>query len=72
MAWYYEIVSRSQVLEKSEAVYATHWEAEWAGYQCARDRLSLLSPLPETGWVAEGSLRSVLIADTIRAKHKDD
>jgi hypothetical protein len=33
MAWYYEIVAKDgKLLETSEAVYATEFEAQMAGY----------------------------------------
>jgi hypothetical protein len=70
--WYYEILGKNQeVLEQSEALYASEFEAQYAAYQRIKDqdKPSLWGPLPTTGWKDDGGLRSVAtIGPIIRAK----
>jgi hypothetical protein len=62
MAWYYELLGRNNmVLEQSEAVYASQWEAQWAGDRRFKDKQ-----------VVERDLRSVRVTGNIKAKRKDD
>lgn len=62
MDWYYEILGRNNlVLERSEALYGSQWEAQWAGYRRFKDKQ-----------VVERDLRSVPVTGNIRAKRRDD
>jgi hypothetical protein len=74
MAWFYEILGKNdEVLEPSEPVYATQFEAQMAGYQRMKEKPSLFGPVPTTGGKVEGGLRSAVVVDqSIRAKWKDD
>ena len=61
MAWYYEILGQDdEVVEASEALYATAFSAQMAGYQRLKEKPSLFGPLPTTGWKDEGGLRTHL------------
>jgi hypothetical protein len=60
MAWYYEILGKDdEVLETSEPVYGTQFEAQYAAYQRMKENPSLFGPVPTTGGKVEGGLRSV-------------
>jgi hypothetical protein len=74
MAWFYEILGKGdEVLETSEAVYASQFDAQMAGYKRMKEKPTLFGPVPITGGKVEGGLRSFLISDHhIRAKQKDD
>jgi hypothetical protein len=74
VAWYYEILGQNdEVLEQSEAIYGTQFEAQYVGYQRMKEKPSLFGPPPITGGKVEGGLRSFLAGDHhIRAKQKDD
>jgi hypothetical protein len=74
MAWYYEILGKDdEVLEASEPVYATQFDAQMGGYQRMKEKPSLFGPVPTTGGKVEGGLRSFLAGDHhIRATQKDD
>jgi hypothetical protein len=74
MAWYYEILGKNdEVLETSESVYASQFEAQYAAYQRMKEKPSLFGPIPTIGGKTEGGLRSFLAGDHhIRAKQKDD
>jgi hypothetical protein len=72
MGWFYEILGKDdEVLETSEPVYGTQFEAQYAGYQRMRDQPTLFGPLPANGGKVEGGLRSFLAGDHhIRAKQQ--
>jgi hypothetical protein len=75
MAWFYEILGKDdEVLETSEPVYASQFEAQMAGYRRTKERPEhFYGPIPPTGGKVEGGLRHMLMSDTaIRAKQKDD
>ena len=74
MDWYYEILGNDdEVLETSEPVYASQFEAQYAAYQRMKENPSLFGPVPKTGGKVEGGLRSFLGSDHhIRAKQKDN
>jgi hypothetical protein len=74
MAWYYEILGENEeVLETSEPVYGTQFEAQYAAYQDMKEKPSLFGSVPTNGGEVEGGLRSVAsISANIRAKQKDD
>ena len=74
MAWYYEILGQDEeVVETSEPVYATQFDAEYAAYTRMKEKPSLFGPVPTTGGKVEGGLRSVAVLSTnIRAKQKND
>ena len=74
MAWYYEIVAKDgNLLETSEPVYATEFEAQYAAYTRMKAKPSLFGPVPTTGGKVEGGLRSVAVLSTsIRAKKVSD
>jgi hypothetical protein len=74
MAWYYEIVGKNdEVLETSEPVYGTQFEAQYAGYRRMKEEPSLFGPLPTTGGKVEGGLRSVpVLGPKVNAKQKDE
>jgi hypothetical protein len=61
------------VLETSEPVYATQFDAQYAAYTSMKEKPSLFGPIPETGGKVEGGLRSVAVLDSsIRAKQVSD
>lgn len=70
MAWFYEILGQNdEVVETSEAVYASEFEAQYAAYTRMKEKPSLFGPVPTTGGKVEGGLRSVAVLSTsIRAK----
>ncbi len=72
MAWFYEILGQNdEVVEASEAVYASAFEAQYAAYTRMKAQPRLFGPLPETGWKDEGGLRTLVAArNLIRAKQK--
>ena len=72
MAWFYEILGQNdEVLETSEPVYGTQFEAQYAAYQRMKEKPSLFGPVPTTGGKVEGGLRHFLVSGTyIRAKQK--
>jgi hypothetical protein len=74
MAWFYEILGKDdEVLETSEPIYASQFEAQYAAYQRMKEKSSLFGPVPTAGGKAEGGLRSFLAGDHhIRAKQKND
>jgi hypothetical protein len=74
MAWFYEILGKDDVvLETSEAVYATQFDAQYAAYTRMKEKPSLFGPVPTNGEEVKGGLRSFLASDHhIRAKWKDD
>jgi hypothetical protein len=62
-----------EVLETSEPVYGTQFEAQYAAYQRMKEKPSLSGPVPTNGGKVEGGLRSFLMGDHhIRATQKDD
>jgi len=73
VAWYYEILGKDdEVVEASEPMYATQFEAQYAAYTRMKEKPSLFGPVPTTGGKVEGGLRSVAVASTsIRAKQKN-
>jgi hypothetical protein len=74
MAWFYEILGKNdEVVETSEPVYATQFDAQYAAYTRMKEKPSLFGPVPTTGGKVEGGLRHFLMSDHhIRAKQKDD
>jgi hypothetical protein len=74
MAWYYEILGQNdEVVETSEPVYATQFDAQYAAYTRMKEKPSLFGPVPTTGGKVEAGLRSVAVLSTsIRANQKDD
>lgn len=74
MAWYYEILGKDdKVLETSEPLYATQFDAQYAAYQRMKEKPSLFGKVPTNGGEVEGGLRSFLAGDHhIRAKQKQD
>jgi hypothetical protein len=74
MAWFYEILGKNdEVLETSEPVYASQFEAQYAAYQRMKTKPSLFGPVPTTGGKVEGGLRSFLAGDHhIRAKQQHE
>jgi hypothetical protein len=74
MAWFYEILGKNdEVVETSEPVYATQFDAQYAAYTRMKEKPSLFRPVPTTGGKVEGGLRHFLMSDHhIRAKQKDD
>jgi hypothetical protein len=74
MAWFYEILGKDdEVVETSEPVYASQFEAQYAAYQRMKEKPSLFGPVPTTGGKVESGLRSFLAGDHhIRAKQKND
>jgi hypothetical protein len=74
MAWYYEITDKDRgVLETSEPIYASQFEAERAAYDRMKEKPSLFGPVPTTGGKVEGGLRSVaVLGPTITAKQIDE
>jgi hypothetical protein len=73
MAWFYEILGKNdEVLEKSEPVYPTQFDAHMAGYQRSKDQPEYFyGPIPPTGGKVEGGLRYLTSAYcAIRAKEK--
>ena len=74
MAWYYEILGQNdEVVEASEPVYASAFEAQYGAYTRMKEKPSLFGPVPTTGGKVEGGLRSVAVLSTnIRAKQKND
>jgi hypothetical protein len=73
MAWFYEILGKDdEVLETSEPVYGTQFEAQYAAYQRMKAKPSLFGPVPATGGKVEGGLSSFLGSDHhIRAKESN-
>jgi hypothetical protein len=46
MAWYYEILGKNdEVLEQSEPVYASQFEAQYAAYTRVKEKPSLFGPV---------------------------
>ena len=72
MAWYYDILGKDdEVLETSEAAYATQFDAQMAGYQRMKKEPRLFGAVPTTGGKVEGGLRHFLVSDHhIRAKQQ--
>lgn len=72
MAWCYEILGKNNVLlEKSEVIYETQFEAQYAGYQRMKEKPGL-QPLPDTGWIEHGGgLRSVTSLGVINARWEE-
>jgi len=71
MGWYFEIADRDRgLLETSEPIYSSKYEAEWAGYVRAKERPDYaIGELPNIGAKDEGGLRSAsVIEPTITAK----
>jgi hypothetical protein len=71
--WYYEITDKNRgVLETSEPIYSSKYEAEWARYRRLKERPDyLLGEIPTTGGKIEGGLRSVaVLGPTTKAKQK--
>jgi hypothetical protein len=69
MAWYYEILGKNEeVVEASEAVYASQFEAQYAAYQRMKEKPSLFAPVPTTGGKVEGGIHSVMV-NRIGASH---
>lgn len=73
MAWFYEILGKDEeVVETSEPVYATQFDAQYAAYTRMKAKPSLFGPAPTTGGKVEGGLHSVAsIKANVRAKEKD-
>ena len=62
MAWYYELFGKNDVLlQKSQPVYKTNWEAQWAGYRSFKDKEAI-----------DGGLRLVPLLENIRVREKDN
>jgi hypothetical protein len=60
MAWHCEITDKDRgVLETSEPIYASEFDAQMAGYERMKENPSLFGPVPTTGGKVEGGLRSV-------------
>jgi hypothetical protein len=57
------------VLETSEPVYATQFDAQYAAYTRMKEKPSLFGPVPTTGGKVEGGLRSVASISGNRAKY---
>ncbi len=74
MPWFYEILGQNEeVVEASEPVYASAFEAQYGAYQRMKEKPSLFGPLPTTGWRDQGGLLTVVGAGpVVRAKYKDD
>jgi hypothetical protein len=74
MAWFYEILGKDDVvLETSEPVYETQFEAQYAAYQSMKEKPSLFGPVITNGGKVEGGIRSFLEGDHhIRATHKEE
>lgn len=70
--FYYEILDENQeVLETSDPVYGTEFEAQYAAYTRMKEKPSLFGPIPTTGGKVEGGLRSVaVLANNVRVKQK--
>jgi hypothetical protein len=50
MAWFYEILGKDDVvLDASEAVYATEFDAQMAGYKRMKEEPSRFIQVPATG-----------------------
>lgn len=72
MAWFYEILGQDDgVLETSDPIYSSKYEAEWAGYRRVKERPDyLIGEIPSGG--KEGGLHSVaVIGPAITAKQKE-
>jgi hypothetical protein len=74
MAWFYEILGENdEVVEASEPVYASAFEAQYGAYTRMKEKPSLFGPVPTTGWRDQGGLRTVMAAGpTVRAKYKQE
>ena len=74
MAWFYEILGKDdEVLETSEPVYATQFDAQYAAYQRMKEKPTLFGAVPTNAGKVEGGLRSFLVSDHhIRARPKHD
>jgi hypothetical protein len=74
MGWYYEILGKDdKVLEASEAVYASQFEAQYAAYQRMKEKPSLFGKVPTNGGEVEGGLRSVaVLGPVITARQIDE
>jgi hypothetical protein len=74
MAWFYEILGKDdEVVETSEPVYGTQFDAQYAAYQRMKEKPSLFGPVPITGGKVEGGLRYLTSAYcAIRAEQKND
>jgi hypothetical protein len=60
MAWHCEITDKDRgVLETSEPIYASEFDAQMAGYERMKENPSLFGPVPTTCGKVEGWLRSV-------------
>jgi hypothetical protein len=60
MAWHCEITDKDRgVLETSEPIYASEFDAQMAGYERMKENPSLFGPVPTTGGKVEGGLRRV-------------
>jgi hypothetical protein len=72
MAWFYEILGKNDVvLEASEPVYATQFDAHMAGYQRMKKEPSLFGPVPTTSGKVRGTLQYLTSAYcAIRAREK--
>jgi len=67
VALYYEILGKDdEVLETSEAVYASQFDAQMAGYERMKKERRLFGPVPTTGGKGEGGLRSVAVLGPTR------
>jgi hypothetical protein len=74
MPWFYEILGQNEeVVEASQPVYASAFEAQYGAYTRMKEKPSLFGPVPTTGWRDQGGLRTILaIGPEVRAKYKDD
>jgi hypothetical protein len=73
MAWFYEILDKDDVvLEASEPMYATQFEAHRAGYKRAKERPEYFyRPIPPTDGKVDGGLQYLTSAYcAIRAREK--
>ena len=69
--WYYEILGKNeQMVESSEAVYASAFEAQYAAYQRMKEKPSLFGRVPTTGGKVESGLRSFLAGATTSERSK--
>jgi hypothetical protein len=68
--WYYEIADKHGVLETSEAVYSTEFDAQMAGWERLKENPTRFDWQPTNPGKVEGGLHSVLVTGpTITTKH---
>lgn len=71
--WFYEITDKDRgVLETSEPIYVSQFEAERAAYNRMKEKPSLFGPVPTSGGKVEGGLHSVaVLGPVVTAKQKE-